>query len=382
MVISNKVHTDFLIIGAGMAGASLAAKLSLSAKVAVLEMEASPGYHTTGRSAAVFAPLYGPRPVRALTRASRNFFLDEENIVDGQPLVKARDVLMIANKEQDKKLTSFYEDLKDDSRVSLLNEIETQKTQPLLKSDYSIGSVLDSSGFDIDVGLMHQLYLKRAKLNGCTIFPSESAKYFFEDKSRWRIHTEKREIVCSVVVNAAGAWANEIGKLAGAEDIGLVPKRRTALLVDPPYKRDIAQLPITIDIEELFYLKPEAASLLISPADETPSDPCDVQPEEIDVAICVDRIEAAFALKIELIRSKWAGLRSFVSDKSPVADFSGKVGSFFWLAGQGGYGIQTAPALADFSCSLLLGKPVSEDLLLQGVLSNDLSIKRLTKKNR
>ena len=127
MGMTNKVHTDFLIIGAGMAGASLAAKLSLSAKVVMLEMESSPGYHTTGRSAAVFAPLYGPRPVRALTRASRNFFLDEENIVDGQPLVKERDVLMIANKEQEKELTSFYEDLKDDSRVALLKEIESQK---------------------------------------------------------------------------------------------------------------------------------------------------------------------------------------------------------------------------------------------------------------
>ena len=151
------------------------------------------------------------------------------------------------------------------------------------------------------------------------------------------------------------------------------------MLVDPPHKRDIAQLPITIDIEELFYLKPEAASLLISPADETSSDPCDVQPEEIDVAICVDRIETAFALKIELIRSKWAGLRSFVSDKSPVADFSGKVS--FWLAGHGGVGgIQTASALADFSCSLLLGKPVSEDLLLLGSNTKRLVNKAVNKK--
>ncbi|UCE32735.1 MAG: FAD-binding oxidoreductase, partial [Burkholderiales bacterium] len=179
------------------------------------------------------------------------------------------------------------------------------------------------------------------------------------------------------VVDAAGAWAEEIGRLAGAMAIGLVPKRRTAAIVAAPPGVGVEQVPITVDCEERFYLKPDAGRLLISPADETPSPPCDAQPEELDIAVCVDRIEAAFALRIGRIESKWAGLRSFVRDKCPVCGFDPQAPEFFWLAGQGGYGIQSAPALARLAAALALGGHVPDDIAAQGFALENVAPQRL-----
>ncbi|MEO1000777.1 MAG: FAD-dependent oxidoreductase, partial [Pseudomonadota bacterium] len=187
------------------------------------------------------------------------------------------------------------------------------------------------------------------------------------DGAGWRIETAAGPVRAAAVVNAAGAWADELGALAGARPIGLVPKRRTAAIVAAPKGFDPAGVRMVVDVEEQFYLKPEAGKLLISPADETPSAPCDAQPEELDIALAVDRIERAFNLSIRRIEHKWAGLRSFVADKCPVAGWDADVPGFFWLAGQGGYGIQSAPALARVAAALILGRGVPEDVLAAGL---------------
>jgi D-arginine dehydrogenase len=193
----------------------------------------------------------------------------------------------------------------------------------------------------------------------------------------WQIEMRNGAISAEIVVNAAGAWAETLGQMAGAELIGLTPKRRTAVMIAAPDWPAISGAPITIDVDEEFYLKPDAGRLLISPADETPCDPCDVQPEELDIAICVDRIETAFDLQVRRIESKWAGLRSFVADKAPVAGFSSVVDGFYWLAGQGGYGIQSSPALAEFASAQILGKPIPSYIADEGLNPMDVSPARL-----
>jgi len=193
----------------------------------------------------------------------------------------------------------------------------------------------------------------------------------------WSIEVGQRTVRADVVVNAAGAWADEIAALAGAAPINLVPKRRTAVIVAAPKGLDPSPWPMVVDIDEGFYMKPDAGRLLISPADETPSPPCDAQPDEYDVAVCVDRIETAFDVSVRSIENKWAGLRSFVADKTPVACYDPAVAGFFWLAGQGGYGIQSAPALARTAAALIGGGSIPADVADEGVTASDLSADRL-----
>ena len=180
-----------------------------------------------------------------------------------------------------------------------------------------------------------------------------------------------------VVVNAAGAWADVVAELAGARPIGLQPMRRTALLVDPPEGVRIDDWPMVIDVEETFYFKPDAGLLLLSPADETPSPPCDAQPEALDVAVAIDRVQTATTLEVRRVRHRWAGLRSFVADRAPVAGWDPEAAGFFWLAGQGGYGIQTAPAMARTAAALLQNEALPGDLVDAGVDPRALSPERL-----
>lgn len=368
---------DFIVIGAGIAGASVAAELASEAKVLVLEMESQAGYHTTGRSAAVFAPNYGPAPIRALTRASESFFRQPPGFFSDQPLFSPRPIMFVARSEQMQTLHNTYSELSRTSELSLLDSKQTFATQPLLRQEYAEGSVLDNNGQDIDVHSLHQGYLRRLKERGGNILKNMEVTAMSREKGIWSLRSKQRCFKAPVVVNAAGAWADQIALLAGAESIALVPKRRSALIVAAPLHQKINSLPITIDIEEEFYLKPDAGRLLISPANEDPEDPCDVQPSEMDIALCVDRIERAFDLSVKRIESRWAGLRSFVKDKCPVVGFSARVPSFYWLAGQGGYGIQTAPALSRLAAAQLCGSQYPADILSEGLDVSALSPERI-----
>ena len=365
--MSSQTTYDIVVIGAGIAGASVAAELAASARVLLCEMEDRPGYHTTGRSAAVFAPNYGPPPIQALTRASEPAFLSKDG---GTPLLTPREVLFVAS---DAQLGAL-----DEAQAALglerLDAEAARRQHPLLRADYVAGALRDQGSSDIDVNALHQGYLRQFAARGGTLTTKAEVTGLVRDGT-WRIETKAGTFQAPIVVNAAGAWADTVGQTAGAEPIGLVPKRRAAMLVEAPSGMD--HCPMVVDIDEQFYLKPDAGRLLISPANEDPDMPSDVQPTEMDIALCIDRIQTAFDLPIRRIESRWAGLRSFVADKCPVVGYSERAEGLFWLAGQGGYGIQTAPALSQLAAAMVLGNALPEPILAEGLAPEDLAVGRL-----
>jgi D-arginine dehydrogenase len=231
----------------------------------------------------------------------------------------------------------------------------------------------------MDVAAIHGGFLRGARAAGAVLRLNSEVVSLARKDGRWHIALRDGEtIAATALVNASGAWADVVGALAGAHKVGLVPKRRTAFTFDSPAGLDLARLPMAIDFDESFYFKPEVGQFLASPADETPSPPCDAQPEEIDIATAVDRIETATTLQIRRIKNKWAGLRSFVADKNLVVGYDAAVEGFFWLAGQGGYGIQTGAAAGRLAASLALGKGLPDDIVSLGVTAAALSPARFT----
>lgn len=359
---------DIIVIGAGMAGASVAAELAAEPRVLLVEAESRPGYHTTGRSAALFTVAYGPPVIRALSRASLPFFRNPESPFIAHPLLKERGVLFMARADQLGALAGLANELGDAVRPITVDAARAR--MPLLRQGHVAGAVLDETAADIDVDALHQQYLKTLQARGGVVRTDSAVVALGRVGGDWLVETRTGRFRAAVIVNAAGAWADEIAALAGVSRIGLVPKRRTAVLIDPPegVAPDSPGIwPAVVDVDERFYIKPDAGKLLISPADETPSAPCDAQPEEIDIAICIDRIETAFDISVRRIEHKWAGLRSFVADKAPVAGFAPDAPGFFWLAGQGGYGIQSAPALSRAAAALVLGRALPADIAAEGV---------------
>lgn len=362
---------DIIVIGAGIAGASVAAELADGARVLLLEKEHQPGYHTTGRSAALYTKIYGPPVIRALTRASWQFFNDPQSQYIDHPLLQPRGAMFIARSDQMETLKTLQEVLGD--AVKLLSIDEAQKRLPMLRPGYVAGALIDSDAADIDVAALHQHFLKTFRATKGELRNKTEVTAMAHDGERWMLETNKGKIWAPIVVNAAGAWGDTLAQLAGVAPVGLIPKRRTAMLISPPSEITPDHWPMAVDIDEQFYLKPDAGKLLISPADETPSPPCDAQPDEMDIAICVDRIETAFDISVRRIEHKWAGLRSFVTDKCPVCGFDEQVPGFFWLVGQGGYGIQSAPALARVASALIKGRNIPDDIAAEGVTEVALS---------
>lgn len=358
-------HFEIAVIGAGIAGASVAAELADGAEVILIERESQPGYHTTGRSAAVYSPIYGPQPIRALTRASLAFFTNPPEGFTDHSLLSPINAAFIARPDQTCQLAAMTEDLADADSVERIESASLQERIPLLRQGYAAAALWDTGTSELDVAALHQGYLKQFRARGGTVVLRAEVTALTHGASGWHIQTSQGAFTARTVVNAAGAWADKIGGLAGAEPIGLLPKRRTALMVEAPAGYDVGTLPLIIDVQEQFYLKPDAGKLLISPANEDPEQPCDVQPDEMDIAICVDRIERAFDISVRRIESSWAGLRSFVADKCPVAGFSDQVEGFYWLAGQGGYGIQSSPAMAKLAAAEVMGQPIPQHILAE-----------------
>jgi D-arginine dehydrogenase len=359
-----------------MAGASVAAHLAEFAHVQLLEMEAQPGYHSTGRSAALFSETYGNDAIRALTRASRGFFHAPPKGFAGQPLVRARSVLFAAREGQGESLHALLNSA-DRERLESKSADEAVELCPVLKREGLIGAALETQSADIEVHELHQGYLRLLKLRGGVLSTSTQVTHLEREAGSWRIGTEQATLRAAIVVNAAGAWAGRIGALAGAQSVGFQPLRRTACLLDSPSAGESDSWPVLLDVDEQFYLKPDAGKLLLSPADETPSDPCDAQPEELDIAVAVDRLEAATTLKVRRIVRKWAGLRSFVADRTPVVGYDVEQPTFFWLAALGGYGIQTAPALSRLAACLALKKAPDAELLRFGLDISQLAPERM-----
>jgi len=367
-------HLDFIVIGAGIAGASAAYALAEHGRVLVLEREGQPGYHTTGRSAALYTENYGNRTIRRLTRASGPFLKQPPAGFADHPILTPRGVLMIARSDQLDALETLYQEVAHlGGPVERLDGEASLALLPLLRPGYTAAAVYEPDGLDIDVNGLHRGFLKGAAARGGKLACDAEVRQIARRDGRWQVGSSAGDFAAPILVNAAGAWADEIGKLAGVRLIGLQPKRRTAFIFDGPAGLDDRVLPMCIDAEEQFYFKPEAGRFLGSLADETPSPPCDAQPEEIDLAMAVDRIEQATIFQIRRLTHRWAGLRSFVADKSLVIGEAGDAEGFFWLAGQGGYGIQTSPAAGAALAGLVTSGALPDFLRETGLGAADLA---------
>jgi D-arginine dehydrogenase len=339
---------DIAIVGAGMAGASLAAELAGEASVLLLEAEDQPGYHSTGRSAAFWAESYGGPFVQPLTTASGPF-------LEEQGFLSPRGGLHIAGADGLDALNQLEAEFGERVGFERLDRAGLQALLPGLRPGWAAG-LLEPSCTDIDVAGLHGFYLAQARRKGAKLATSAEVRDLRRNGRGWSVETAAGEFRAGVLVNAAGAWADRVAALAGAAPVGLQPYRRTLsqLRVDPPAPPD---LPLVMDALERFYFKPEAGGRLwLSPHDETPCEPCDCAPEELDVAIAIDRLEGAVDWTVERVERSWAGLRSFAPDRRPIYGFDPFVPGFFWCAGQGGFGIQTAPAAAKLAAALLLGR--------------------------
>jgi D-arginine dehydrogenase len=368
-----RTQCDIVVVGAGIAGVSVAAHLAGSRSVRVLEMENQPGFHSTGRSAAIFIDFYGNETIRALTSASRDFFSAPPAGFSEFGLIHGRSILLVARQDQLASLQAIVDATASATLYDHLSSSEAAAICPILDESKFAAAVLTRSAADIDVHGLQAGYLRWLRERGGSLTTNARVIALEPRPDGWLVRLEEEEILAGVIVNAAGAWAAQIGALAGARDLGLVPLRRSAALVDPPDGLSPATWPAVMDIDEQFYMKPEAGLLMISPADETPDRPCDVQPEELDIAVAVDRVEAITRLQIRRIRHKWAGLRSFVADRSPVVGFDPFAPNFFWLAALGGYGIQTAPGLSRVAAEILLGTDRRDALARLGLRPDALS---------
>jgi D-arginine dehydrogenase len=369
---------DFLVVGSGIAGASIASELAAHAAVIVAEQEDTHGYHTSGRSAAMYIESYGNEPVRRLTAASRAFFEQPPPGFTDYPLLDPRGCLTIARADQDEDLDALAAQIASTGGVFReLNGEAAQAMIPALKPEASHRALFEPDSADIDVNALHQGFLRTAKARGAAFRLNARAVHIERAAGVWRVTlAEGDTIEARVIVNAAGAWADEVAGLAGVRPIGLTPKRRTVILLDPPPGVAIGAWPTVLDVGEQFYFKPQSGLLLASPGDETPSPPVDAAPEELDIAICIDRIQAAADIPVRRVTRAWAGLRTFAPDSTPVIGFDLHTEGFFWCAGQGGYGMQTSPAAARLGAALALGLQIPEALTDRGVTAGDYSPER------
>lgn len=353
-------EVDIAIVGAGMAGVSLAAAIGGRARVIVIEGEERPGMHATGRSAALFAPGYGAGAVQTLTLASESMFADlVSSGVSDVAIIRPRPCLHVATPAQAEGLAQRATTAP--GLFELIDAAEAARLAPILRQRDLRGGLLDRGSGDLDVDALLQAYLKMARRSGVMFEMGARVDRMAPVERRWRVSTSRGEVDAAVVVNAAGAWADEVAVQAGVQRLGLQPKRRTAALVDAPAVESFSEWPAVIDIDERFYFKPDAGRLLVSPAEETDMPPHDASADDEALAEGIERICAIADLVVEKRPTAWAGLRTFAPDRAPVVGFDRAAPApFFWLAGQGGYGIQMAPALAAFAAAHVLGQPMPD----------------------
>jgi len=348
---------DIIVVGAGMAGATAAAQLAPRHRVVLLEAEESAGYHTTGRSAAIWIRNYGSPDARILTAASYDFF--HAPPAGFGTLATPRDVVHLAPAGKEAALAAMMAEAPDMRPLDLGH---LRARVPVLRTDYAVAAALEPDCFDMDVAALHQGFLRQTTASGGTLALRHRAGRIWHDAGRWHAEATGGALFAApIIVNAAGAWGDEVAALAGLPRIGLQPKRRTACIIDPG-QYDCAGWPLLGDVGHSWYVRPEARrKLMVSPADETDSDPVDAQPEEIDVAIAIDRMQQALDIPVRTVEHKWAGLRSFTPDRG-LAIGEGVAPGFFWMVGQGGYGSQTAPAAGRLLASLVEGRTPDADV--------------------
>jgi D-arginine dehydrogenase len=357
MAMSTTLDADAIVVGAGIAGASVAYFLAPQARVLVLEREPYPGMHSTGRSAAMFMESYGSPQVRALTRASRAFFEHPPAGFAANPILEPRGALYIGRAEQAAEVEALLEAIRPyEPRARRLDAAELDACVPVLEPAFAACGLLDPGAADIDVNELHQGFLRGLRARGGQLKCDVAIRHIEHVQGRWRLDGGDAVYRAPLLIDAAGAWADEVARLAGVVPIGLEPRRRSAFLFAPPAGLATAHWPCVAGIDESFYFKPDAGLLLGSPANADPVSPHDVQPEEIDIATGIARIEEATRLRIRRPTRTWAGLRSFVADGDLVGGFARGADGFFWVAGQGGYGMQTSAAMGEACAQLALGR--------------------------
>jgi len=368
---------DFVIVGAGIAGASIGYFLAPHGRVVLLERESQPGYHTTGRSAALFLESYGTPQVRALTCASRAFLARPPDGFGEHPLLSPRGAMYVGAADQGALLDEAFETARNVSQhVRRLSSAEAHALVPVLAP--GMNAVLEEDAMDMDVHAIHQGYLRGLKGRGGQIVCDAGVTQCERMGDVWEVEARANVYRAPVVINAAGAWCDVIAKLAGARAIGLQPRRRSAFIFAPPQGVDAARWPMVVGADESFYFKPDAGMLLGSPANADPVGPQDVQAEEYDIALGIERIERATTLRILRPTRVWAGLRSFVADGDLVGGYDPERKGFFWVAAQGGYGIQTSPAMGETCACLVRGAAIPERMAAFGLTAAMLSPERAT----
>ncbi|QTT90801.1 NAD(P)/FAD-dependent oxidoreductase [Pseudomonas chlororaphis] len=372
-------QADFIIIGGGIAGASTGYWLSRHGRVLVLERESHPAYHSTGRSAALYTAAYGTPQVRALTLASRDFFDAPPEGFCEHPLLSPRGEMTVDFTGDPTELNNQYLSAKATvPEMQLLSADEACARLPILRREKVHGALYDPSASDIDTDALHQGYLRGIRRNqGEVRTDCEVLGLRRDEQGQWQVQTAGQTFSAPILINAAGAWADQVGVMAGARSLGLQPKRRAAFIFAGPEGVDIHHWPMLVSLDESFYMKPDAGMFLGSPANADPVEPHDVQPEELDIAMGIYQIEEATTLSIRRPTRTWAGLRSFVSDGDLLAGFDTQVPGLFWVAAQGGYGIQTSPAMGQASAALVRGEALPEQLVRFGLDAAMLSPARL-----
>jgi D-arginine dehydrogenase len=371
------VKYDYLVIGAGISGAAAAYELAQYGSVALIEAETAPGYHSTGRSAALYTPNYGSATVRRINQVSSAFFTDPPVGFCECPLLTPRGLLVIAGPGEEDRLTPILDMSGAGGAIEKITAAHALELAPLLRPERVAAAAYERGVTDIDVSALHQGYLRGVKGRGGIVICGSRIQRLDRSGTHWQAVAGDTVVSGRVIVNAAGAWAGQIGEMAGAAPIGLVPKRRTAIIVDPPSPAmNIDAMPAIDYAVGDAYLKPDAGRIMASPGDQTPVEPQDVRPEEWDIAVLVDWLERETLIPVRRIAHSWAGLRSFVADETPVVGFDSTIPDFFWLAGQGGYGIMMAPALGRATADLIVSGKLPADLREGGIKESDLTSAR------
>lgn len=342
---------DAIVVGAGIAGATVAAHLSEHQRVALVEAEEAAGYHSTGRSAAIWIQNYGPPDVRVLTGLSRAFFESPPPGFTDAPILAHRPVVFLAPPEQRDHL---HQMLAEGTKLREASIAEITGLVPALRPGYAVMAAIEEDAFDMDVANLHQGFLRQLRIAGGVLALRSRTGRITRDAGRWTVETSSGRFTAPTVVNAAGAWGDEVARQAGVMPLGLQPKRRTGCVIDPaPWvARD---WPMINDVDHTWYVRPEARTkMMVSPADETDMDAHDVQPDELDVAIAIDRMQQALDIEVRRVEHSWSGLRTFAPDRSLAFGWDGAVEGFFWCVGQGGYGIQTSPAAGRLVADVIL----------------------------
>lgn len=366
----SRTEVDVVILGGGMAGATVAAHLAPDTRIAVVERESVLGYHTTGRSAAMFIPSYGGAAIAGLTAASSEFLLDPPRGF-GPSLLSRRAVMHVASHDQVASLDRFAALHSMGGGGDMFEALDARAARarvPILRPGAVAAALIEKDAGDLDVAGLHAGFLRRAREAGGQVLTGGGPGDIDFARSQWRVRGEGFDVTAPVLVNATGAWADETAIAAGLNPIGLTPFRRTVMLVRGTGDAGFAAWPVVKDIDEQFYFRPFGERLLITPADETPSPPCDAAPDELDIALGMARFEAVVDHPVRSLAGRWAGLRTFAADRAPVIGWSQRSPGFFWLAGLGGFGIQTAPAVGRLAAALIKGRGVPSDLADRGVV--------------